>query len=45
MCDRHNHFVKKFSRPLDYIEMTIRDRVEAAGIDRASHGRKIAEER
>jgi hypothetical protein len=25
--------------------MTIGDRVEAAGIDRASHGRKIAEER
>jgi hypothetical protein len=25
--------------------MTIGDRVEAAGINRASHGRKIAEER
>jgi hypothetical protein len=45
MCDRHNHFVKKLSRPLDDIEVTVRDRVEAARINRASHGRKIAEDR
>jgi len=44
MGDCHNHFVKKLSRALDYIEMTIGDRVEAAGINRASHGRKIAED-
>ena len=44
MGDCHNHFVKKLSRALDYIEMTIGDRVEAAGINSASHGRKIAED-
>jgi hypothetical protein len=37
MRDRHNHFVKKLSRALDYVEMTIGDRIEAAGINCASH--------
>ena len=39
-CDRDNDFVKESAGPLDDIEMTIRHRIEAAGINRAPHDRE-----
>jgi hypothetical protein len=43
---RHSHhdFVEQFSSTLDHIEMTIRDRIKAARVNRPSHMRKFAEE-
>ena len=40
MRDGHDHFVEKLSGALDYIEVTVGDRIEAAGINRASHSGK-----
>src|ERR1041384_2090787 len=37
MRDRHDHFVKKFSGALDHVEMAVRDRIEAAGVNCAFH--------
>src|SRR5438034_2009668 len=42
--DRHDDFIKKLTCPLDDIEMTIYHRIEAARIDRASHGQKFVQE-
>jgi hypothetical protein len=43
---RHSnyHFVEQFSGTLDYIEVTVRDRIKTARINRTSHPRKFAEE-
>jgi len=43
---RHSHhdFVEQFSSTLDHIEMTIRDRIKAARVNRPSHLREFAEE-
>jgi len=35
--DRDNYFIEKFSGPLDHVEMTIGDRIEASGVNRTSH--------
>jgi hypothetical protein len=44
MRDSDNDFVEKFSGTLNHIQVTVRHRVKAAWIDRASHLRKLAEE-
>ena len=41
---RHDDFVEKRAGPLDDIEMTVRHRIEAAGINRASHRQKFVQE-
>jgi len=40
----HYHFVEQFSSTLDYIEVTVRDRIKTTRINCTSHWRKFAEE-
>ena len=41
---RYDDFVEERAGPLDDIEMTVRHRIEAARINRASHRQKIVQE-
>src|SRR5260221_7158650 len=37
--DGDDHFVEKFRRALDDIDVSLGDRIETSGVDRAAHGR------
>jgi hypothetical protein len=39
--DADDHLVEQFARALDDIEVAVRDRIEAAGINSAAHRREI----